>query len=430
MLMEEKPDPISRLPNEILHHIMSKVSLKEAVQISSLSTSWRSLMSPSRLSLSSNLELKEIIQSLSESAGFRTLTLHHLDASSTVCTLGTNGELHLNFSQRKQHPLSSLFGLIIKQTSSPLSRPAFSLIKTLHLRSISRLVGHTVSDLCSSWSSIESLKIEKCIGLQSIEIESSLCLKNLEVCDCPSIARIVLASAPNLNSLSYKGAFTLVQLLNNPNLERAALDFRDGLGGNEFNCEDSLSLLYSVKDIESLQLSSWLIEALCCAGVIFSKLDFQFRRLKDLKVMCSQISAKTRDSLACFLHIAPALEELQLIRMEEGLSSVEFPLSQHQNWHEPHLWKDYATVKDEACRLKHMKKIKMKGFSMGRDELLWVDLLLHNGINLREMVVDDIWRVARIPRTQLHCIKPQYLIIPCPHTHSYSLLIADSIPKF
>lgn len=117
--------------------------------------------------------------------------------------------------------------------------------------------------------------------------------------------------------------------------------------------------------------------------------------------------------------------------MEEGLSSsVEFPLSQHQNWHEPHLWKDYASVKDEACRLKHMKKIKMKGFSMGRDELLWVDLLLHNGINLREMVVDDIWRVARVPRTQLHCIKPQYLIIPCHHIHSYSLLIADSIPKF
>ncbi|KAG6434065.1 hypothetical protein SASPL_105686 [Salvia splendens] len=329
MLMEEKADLISSLPNEILHHIMSKVPLKEAVQISSLSTSWRSLMCPSRLSLSSKQELKQIIQSLSESAG-------------------PNGDLHLNFSQHNQHPLLSLFGLIIKQTSSPLSRPTFSVIKTLQLRSIFRLVGETVSDLCSSWSSIESLKIEKCSGLQSIEIESSQCLKNLEVSDCPSIARIVLASAQNLSSFSYKGAFALVQLLNVPNLVRAALDFRDGLGGSEFNCEDSLSLIYSVKDIESLQLSSWLIEALCSAGVIFSKLDFQFSRLKDLKVMCSQISAKTRDSFACFLHIAPAMEELNLIRMEEGLSNVEFPLNQHQNWHEPHLWKDYATVKDEA----------------------------------------------------------------------------------
>ncbi|KAL1545907.1 F-box protein-like protein [Salvia divinorum] len=429
MLMAEKADLISRLPNEILHHIMSRVSLKQAVQISTLSTSWRSLMSPSRLSLSSKQELKQIIQSLSESAaGFQTFTLH-LNASFAVCTLGVNGELHLDFSQHKQHPLS-LFDLIVKQTSS-LSRPTLSLIKTLHLRSISCLVGEAVSDLCSSWSSIESLKIEKCSGLQSIEIESSECLKNLEISDCPNIARIVLVSAHNLNSLSYKGAFTLVQLLNVPNLVRAALDFRDGLGGNEFNCEDSLSLLSCVKDIESLQLNSWLIEALCCAGVIFSKLDFQFSRLKDLKVMCSQISGKTRDSFSCFLHITPALEELQLIRMEdEGLSCVEFPWSQHQSWHEPHLWKDYATVKDEACRLKDMKKVKMKGFSMERDELLWVDLLLHNGINLREMIVDDLWRVARVPYTQLNCIKPQYLIIPCPHSHSYSLLIADSTPKF
>lgn len=108
--------------------------------------------------------------------------------------------------------------------------------------------------------------------------------------------------------------------------------------------------------------------------------------------------------------------------MEQGWSRVEYPLNQHQNWHEPHLWKDYTTVKEEACRLRYMKKIRINGFKMEGDEVVWMDLLLHNGINLKEMIVDDCWRVARVPYSHLTYIKSEYLLIPCPHIHSYFVL--------
>lgn len=104
--------------------------------------------------------------------------------------------------------------------------------------------------------------------------------------------------------------------------------------------------------------------------------------------------------------------------------SVDFPFTNH-HWHEPHLWKDYATVKNEASRLKYMKKIRIVGFTMERDELLWVDLLLHIAINLKEMIVDDFWRVARIPFSQLKYLKLKHFLIPCQDIDSYFVLITS-----
>lgn len=96
----------------------------------------------------------------------------------------------------------------------------------------------------------------------------------------------------------------------------------------------------------------------------------------------------------------------------------------HHCWHEPHLWKDYATVKKEAIRLKYVKKIRIMGFTMERDELLWMDLLLHNAINLKEMTLDDLWRVARIPYAHLTYLKFKYFLIPCHDIDSFFVLIA------
>lgn len=267
---EEKADHISSLPKEILHHIMSMLSFKEAVRSSFLSTSWRSLMSPSRVNIERDeskdevITINEIIESLSKSGhSFQTLKLHlgsYNSAAAAVCTKGVHGELHLDFSGHTQFllPHDSSFSLILDQISSLCRPPSFSYIKILHLRSVSRLVGDMVSDLCSSCSNLESLKLEKCDGLESVDVKYSS-LKNLEMADCANIVGIMV-SAENLHSFSYKGVFPLVQLLHVPNLVDVALDFGDGLGRNMFDCEDSLSLLSSIKDIETLTVSSWFIE--------------------------------------------------------------------------------------------------------------------------------------------------------------------------
>ncbi|KAH6802582.1 hypothetical protein C2S51_034028 [Perilla frutescens var. frutescens] len=427
---------MSSLPKEILQHIISMVSFKEAVQTSALSTSWRSLMSPScvHIDMSNSTihdQLLPIIKSLSESGnGFQTLKVYlgSSDVALAVCTKGVHGELNLDFYCYKQQKLSVVplpreycFSLIVEQSRFC----SFSSVKILHLRSVSHLVGDVVSDLCSRCLALESLKIEKCSGLESIEIKSGL--KNLEMGDCGDIVRVVVW-AHNLTSFSYKGVFpNILQLLNVPNLVDVSFNFGDGLGrNNTFDCEDALSLLSSVKDIQTLKITTWLIQTLCCAGVIFNKLDFQFSRLKKLElIICSKISSQTRDSFACFLHTAPSLEELFLKKEVE--QSAELPFT-YQHWHEPHLWKDYATVKNDACRLKYMKKIRIVGFTMEKDELLWMDLLLHNAINLKEMILDHSWRVAIIPLTHLPYIKLQYILLPCPHIHSYFVLIADSPP--
>lgn len=255
--MEENLDLISSLPAEILHHIIARVSFKEAVRCSALSTSWRNLMSPTRAHFDTQEQLKRRIGSLAKSGvNFQKMKLHLRSsddaAAFAVCTKGVNAELHLLFSERGRFSVN--FSLTFRFNGS-----GFSHIKILHLRSISSLAGETVSDLCSSFSSLESLRIEKCGGLESIDVESSQSLKNFEMADCSDIVRVSV-SAQNLESFTYKGVFALLQFLSVPNLVSASLDFRDGLGKNGFDCEEFLSLLSSLKDIETLILSSCFIE--------------------------------------------------------------------------------------------------------------------------------------------------------------------------
>ncbi|KAK6140265.1 hypothetical protein DH2020_025961 [Rehmannia glutinosa] len=310
--MEQRSDLISSLPNEILHHIISKISFKQTIQISTLSTSWMSLMTPIRAKIDHNHfqtdKVNLIIQSFVKSRETLKLYLDSDEQLFAIVTKGSHGDLHLNFSNHK-NLFPRKFSMILKQ--STFFRPSFSSVTILHLRSVSDVVRNLVSDLFSSFRVLESLKIEKCDGLEDIEIRGNECLKNFEMVDCSDIVRVVL-SARNLESFSYRGVFAIIQLMDVLNLVDFRLDLRDGLGDNNnaFDCEDVLSLLCSVKDVEVLRVSSWLLEALCSAGVIFNMLDFQLSKLKYLRCVCSKISTKTRDSVACFLNITPSLEEL------------------------------------------------------------------------------------------------------------------------
>ncbi|KAK4419116.1 hypothetical protein Salat_2324400 [Sesamum alatum] len=403
--MEERPDLISTLPDDILKNIMSMISFKEAIQTTTLSTSWRGLMSPYCVSvdaLESKRELKPIIESFMGSGeSFRSFKLYLdlCDRDFAVCTRGAHGELHLDFSGQKEF-VPRKFGMVLEH--STCLGPRFSSVRTLHLRSVSHFAGDMVGDFFSGCRILETLKVEKCRGLENLEIKSSSCLKSLEIADCPNIATIMI-SAENLKSFSYKGALPIIQLMNIPHLVDVALNLEDGLGNKGFDCEDVLSLVSSVKDVEILTISGWLIEALCSAGVIFSMLDFKFSKLKELRFVCSKISRKTHDSVSCFLNITPSLEEL-LVKVDEKSRPVECAFT-NQYWHEPHLWKDYATVKSNARWLKDLKTATIVGFTGESDQLLLVDLLLHTGINLKEMAVfpsaesDDCasWRVGRVP---------------------------------
>ncbi|KAL6987870.1 hypothetical protein U1Q18_013616 [Sarracenia purpurea var. burkii] len=146
----------------------------------------------------------------------------------------------------------------------------FSSLRTLHLILVNRLAGDLVSALFFSSPLLESLKLEKCTGIQHINVKASNSLKSFTVEDCPNTASIAI-SAPNLES------------------------FRNGFENNEFDCENGLDLLASLKDIEILTISGWFLEWLWESGVIFERLRFQFNKLKQLYWFDSFMNKMKRD---------------------------------------------------------------------------------------------------------------------------------------
>ncbi|GFZ11046.1 hypothetical protein Acr_22g0004440 [Actinidia rufa] len=404
---EARPDLISDLPHEILRQIISFIPLKAAVRTSILSNTWRTLLMPLQphLHFDSNQTTSEIMASLLKPCNGPELCKFSLinqereeDDFTFLATKGVEKELHLNFSDGEQTKAN--FNLTFSATKQTTN---LSSLRTLHLRSVNQFSGKLVSNLFSECQLLESLKLEKCMGLEIVDIEANHCLKSLAVIDCPNVMSISIYGT-NLESLWYKGVLPEIQIKSSLRLVDVVLDLREGLGEREFDCEGVLSLLSSLRDIESLTISGWLLEWLCAAGVIFEKLQFRFNKLKELLWIDSVMNRTKRDSLACFLNISLILENL-FVKIDQNLISFTCPSFNHY-WHEPHLWMDYETVKSNASQLEHLKTVELAGFGNKEDQLvLLMDLLLKKAVTLRSMRVvspeNQSWCVSKIPESQL-----------------------------
>ncbi|CAI9098162.1 OLC1v1034759C1 [Oldenlandia corymbosa var. corymbosa] len=336
METEQGADLISSLPPDVLFLIASKIPLKEAIRTAVLSTAWKNLWRGNILRLemgvfsrTADLEAKEKIK---QSIGTFLMCSDHperlrlcinsvredyssnstskiVDESMAVFTKG-KGELHFDFlAVRDQEQLKSVrtkFNLILE--TGTLKIDGFSTLKSLHLRSVTRVGHYLLPELFSGCVSLERLMIEKCSGLLNLEIKANSCLRELRIIDCFHINSIKLV-APGLQTFFNRGILSVVQI-DAPQLVDATLNFRHGIGHNNFDCEDVLCLLFSLRDVEKLTISGWLIECLCMAGVIFGQLAFKFEKLKELICMDSGMDAMKRDSIACFLNNTTILERL------------------------------------------------------------------------------------------------------------------------
>ncbi|XP_059667781.1 F-box protein At5g03100-like [Cornus florida] len=421
MMEDQSLDFISNLPLEIQQQIFSFITLKEAVRTSILSTAWKSLWTPFEVDLGSDSNQTtnhEACEKLTQAMAMFlrswngperwkfSLSIHDREDDDLIFSAikGAEKEVHLDFSGRKQ--LTSNFSLILEPSgpislNQPIDTSRFSSLGTLHLRSVNHLAKNLVSDFFSNCLLLESLKVEKCNGLQSINIKANHCLQSFIIEDCPDMESVTL-SAYNLKSFWYRGVLPQIHLKNTAHLVDVILDLRGGLGLNEFDCEDVVDLLASIKDIESLTISGWLLEWLCAAGVIYGKLEFKFNKLKELCWIGSSMDGAKRNSLACFLNISPFLEKL-IVNVDKSCISIPCPFF-HQFWHEPHLCMDCET-NYKASQLKQLKIVKLAGFTSEDDQFLLIDFLLKKAAYLGSMIVtspeNQSWRIFKIPQSQL-----------------------------
>ncbi|XVF55340.1 hypothetical protein PTKIN_Ptkin06aG0029300 [Pterospermum kingtungense] len=404
-------DFISSLPEDILRRIVSLIPLKEAVRTSAFSSAWRGLWLPVSLTCRRHEELaqgelEEIICLLSKCCDSHQIWKLFLATKGdhhqliVLATKGVEQELHLQFPERDKEAMN-FFDLKLKPSGPDSQTIRFSTLKMLHLRSVNSLGKDLISGLFSRSKFLVSLELESCSGLQSLDIEANDHLQSLKLLNCPDMTNINI-SAGNLRSFSYQGVLPQVQLKNALELVEVTLDLRNGFCSSEFDCEDVIFLLTSIKDIEILTISSWLLEWLCSGGVIFSRLEFRFNKLKELSWMGSEINKNQRDSLACFLNICPSLEKL-LIKIDPDLNSVPCPYF-HQYWHEPHLWLDDATVNSNTSELQHLKTVDFLGYKSEKDQFLLLLLLLDKSNKLKSITVtspeNHSWEVAKITQRQ------------------------------
>ncbi|KAL6998295.1 hypothetical protein U1Q18_008421 [Sarracenia purpurea var. burkii] len=456
---------IDILPPEILQRIVFHIPLKEAVRASILSTAWRNLCTPIRLEFyfdsnqttgddEADTKTNQIVNLLLKSCGYPELWKFRLGGFHDnkkedgdlifSAAKGPGKELHLDFSggeKQTNQTIMADFNLISEPSgascceSFPADQMAnFSSLRTLHLISVNRLAGDLVSTLFFSCPLLESLKLEKCTGIQHINVKASNSLKAFAMADCPNTASIAISS-PNLESFRFRGALPLIQLKSCPRLVDVTLDLRNGFENNEFDCENGLDLLASLKDIEILTISGWFLEWLCECGVIFERLRFQFNKLKQLCWLDSSMNKTKRDSLACFLNISPFLEKLFIKVDHERILCPHF----HKYWNKAYLWiNDYEIEESIASQHQHFKMVQVMGFTIQEDQLLLMDLLLKkSGTTLDSMTViisseNRSRRVSKIPMTQLQHTSSSdvnRILVPSPNEedHFYALTEKEEV---
>ena len=213
--IESLEPKITKLPSEILLKIISQIPLKDAVRTSILSTSWKSLLAPIQVEFD-DFDGEKIMGFLlkpCESTPEIFKFFLHVDERGNDLVFhaakGGEKELYLDFSLNKQK--KSNFDLVLESNCSIPRDFNFSSIKTLHLISVNRLTKDLVSTLFFNCHVLETLKLEKCVGLKNVSVKASNFLTSFEMVDCPNLESIML-SAPNLKAFAYRGVLPLIQI--------------------------------------------------------------------------------------------------------------------------------------------------------------------------------------------------------------------------
>ncbi|PWA40626.1 F-box domain, Leucine-rich repeat domain, L domain-like protein [Artemisia annua] len=418
---------IDSIPYEILYQIVSLIPLKEAVRTIILSSSWKHLWTPLQVYLNldfnqitsqeTGLHMSKIISSFLHTYenSYQILnlsllepkSLHNKETLFLKAIKGVDKDLYISFHEQTENLKVFSFSIGLRMNKND----HFSDLKTLHLRSINHMAGSFLPALFSCCWNLETLRLEKCNGLHTIDLKGHDLLQKFEVLDCENVESVTISSGPNIKSFVYRGSLVKIVLKDVPKLRDVALNMNDTSAVcdyNEFDSEGLVPLLNSLKDVEVLVLSGWLLQWLDTRGITFDELEFKFDKLKELSWIHCCINTQMKDSLASFLSITPSLESL-FIKIDEKWSTISCPHF-HQPWSQ--LWMDTSIVNSNDFQLKHLKIVKFSGFKVKQENQMLVslmDLMLKKAIALKKMTVAEVenklsWRVAKVPQSQLRKI--------------------------
>ncbi|KAL0539317.1 hypothetical protein IC582_023522 [Cucumis melo] len=381
-------DLISNLPDEILYKISSFLPFESVLQTTFLSKRWRNLwnmisVQNGALENLPNAATNFLIHHFNHFNPlnyFKKLQYQFDNGEALFLSVLSNQKLHLHFSSHK-HEVPSDFDwkLNLNYDHHQLSHSTF-FVKTLCLKSVSRLTTEAVSSLVSSIYSLESLKLIECNGLQSFSIISSSKLQSLSILDCLQLEFLHIGTS-KLRSFRYRGSFPRIRLDYHFNMEDVMLDCRQGPGymykSNEFD-----PILLTVKNAETLTICKWTFEALIFPSLSW---NFQFYKLKELWWIDDLKENFNANPLIAFLKLCPTLERLFVTFDPESyhISSTDKKVRLEQL--EVVISKGFTSQENGSSS---GEKLKIENFFMNSIEVSPLQLKLKDETNLK---VGKIW---------------------------------------
>ncbi|OMO73675.1 hypothetical protein COLO4_26932 [Corchorus olitorius] len=410
----DSKDYISRLPNDILYHIISKLPFEFAVQTTCLSTKWKDVWQKALLAMVEDASLEDVdititnfLEQLPEfnkprqdwGFKFNFGRGRLIRGTSLLVAITSNNTLVFDFSSLGKQKLSKRFDLLLPlnqqnpldlllrlDVQNPLDwlvplndqnlyylynkqlSPELIEVKSLHLKSMSSLACEAVSSLLSEKKLpfLESLTIEKCNGLRSLEINEAYGLLTLVVLDCPKLEFIILLqTGRDFKSFRYRGKSVFYQ---GAQPEDLMLDFRQGLSYNyDKGMKNKLSVLGLINfdhfNIVPLTILSTFFFNLQSIYRMFHSLPVLFKGrfcfLRELWWIDSSMEEDNVDVLLCFLTECYHLERLYVTI-------------------DPTCYKLTNTCKLVPRRgiLSDLKLVKLEGFPNEKGEIAFVRRLI------------------------------------------------------
>ncbi|KAK9151847.1 hypothetical protein Syun_010156 [Stephania yunnanensis] len=445
---------INDLPDNLIHHILSFLPIKDVIRTSYISKRWRYLWTsvPSLdfdgLVFDPQMKFVKFVDSIlshrSNSAiekfclrfGSDYCRLPHVHAWVLTAVRNNVRELSIAFHTEQSFQLPScmftcrtlqvlslnLYNSVLKLVP-PINLPV---LKTLRLSSV-RFRDDNLTQLLSNCPLLENLHLEACVisahinvfshSLQRLTIDGS---PKQFLLDHSGVKNGIRVFAPRLLSFTYRNHHAqCIHLEDVSSVVQASISLEFDWDVNHIVCGQRVSnSLEGLLNVKVLTLSSATVVLLSAASGLLGRLP-AFPKLVQLYV--SIVLGKDHfRALTCFVHNSPNLEFL----------SVNIPHRQvlyYRNlWQR---WFDKECFKPEnapyECTFRQLKTVKINGFIGDEDELAFVKYLLKRASVLEKMIIVFSNQLSANLELQM---KTRDNILLHPRASSSSEIICQSVP--